>query len=363
MKYLDEYRGKDAVAFLVEKIRNLDLKKMKIMEVCGSQTHTIMKYGIEELLPDEITLVHGPGCPVCVTSAALIDQAMELVRKDDVILAVYGDMMRVPGSSESMLSLKASGADIRIIYSPLEAVDMAVKEPDRKVILFAIGFETTAPANASALLYAAKLKLKNFFLLSAQVLIPPAVDLIMSSDDVSIDGLLAPGHVCAVTGSRWCEEISRRYKIPVTITGFEPVDILEGIMETAKNISGSFPKAVNQYKRIVTEDGNKEAQDRIRKVYKTVNRDWRGLGIIPQSGFDLKDEYAEYDAVKVFNLKAAQTNENSLCIAGEILQGKKKPDECILFGNKCKPENPSGAPMVSSEGACSAYFRYRRTMV
>jgi hydrogenase expression/formation protein HypD len=358
LKYLDEYRERRSVDFLVERLHRLKLREMKIMEVCGSQTNTIMKYGIEELLPDSIELVHGPGCPVCVTPIDMIDYALDLAAREDIILATYGDMMRVPGSSKNMLEMKSVGADIRIIYSPLDAVRFAVSNPGKRVVLFAIGFETTAPANAYTLLYAKKLGLHNFFMLSAQVLIAPAVELILS-EDRHLHGLLAPGHVCAVTGSGWCKNISGRYKIPVTITGFEPVDILEGILATAKNIEKENYTVSNQYKRIVTEKGNFEAQKRIKEVFELDDRNWRGLGKIALSGFRLRDEFKEYNAFRFID-KKTEFRDNTICISGEILRGQKKPDDCILFGSSCRPLHPVGAPMVSSEGACAAYYRYRR---
>jgi hydrogenase expression/formation protein HypD len=362
MKYIDEYREKKAVDILSDKLHNLNPDRMRIMEVCGSQTHTIMKYGLEELLPAAITLVHGPGCPVCVTPIEMIDYALDLSLMKDVVVATYGDMLRVPGTNGSMLSRKAEGADIRIIYSPLDAVRFAVNEPGKKVILFAIGFETTAPANAHTLIYAKKLGLINFFMLSTQVLIPPAVEYILSGD-VILDGLLAPGHVCTVTGSGWCERITKEYSIPITITGFEPVDILEGILETAVNFNENKFVVSNQYKRIVKTEGNSEARKRIEEVFTVSSRNWRGLGNIDSSGYELREEFKEFNALQFISKKNIYNTENTECISGEILQGKKQPDECALFGSRCQPLNPVGAPMVSSEGACAAYYRYRRVTV
>ncbi|RPI66135.1 MAG: hydrogenase formation protein HypD, partial [Ignavibacteriales bacterium] len=296
MKFLSEFREKNLIDALLRRIRSSELKKMKIMEVCGSQTHSIMKYNIEELLPDEISLVHGPGCPVCVTPAEMIDKALKLGGMEKNIVLTYGDMMRVPGSYKSLADLKSDGADIRIIYSPLDAVKAASVEKEKNVILFAIGFETTAPANASTLLAAAEAGLDNFFILSAQVLIPPAVEHILSSDNIKLDGLLAPGHVCSITGYEWCEKISDKYKIPVTVTGFEPADILEGIIITAENINKCNPQTVNQYRRIVKRNGNTKAQETINKVFCIEGRNWRGLGFIPGSGYRLNDDYSRFDA-------------------------------------------------------------------
>lgn len=360
MKFLNEFRDINSIKILMEKFHISGLREMNLMEVCGSQTHAIMKYNIEELLPQEISLVHGPGCPVCVTSSEMIDKALYLAQMEKTILMTFGDMMRVPGSIQNMSALKSRGADIRIIYSPLDAVRTAQKEKDKNVILFAIGFETTAPANASAILAAAKLSLKNFYVLSAQVLIPPAVEYILSSENIRLDGLLAPGHVCSITGYRWCEKISEKYNIPITVTGFEPLDILEGIYITADNVIKNNHIAENQYRRIVKKDGNKNAREIIEKVFSVTGRTWRGLGFIPESGFVLNENYSRFDAEKIFNPVPEINNEDKDCIAGEILQGIKKPNDCPLFGEKCNPLHPVGAPMVSSEGACSAYFRYKR---
>jgi len=360
MKFIEEFRDKVETEIVIERILSLPLKRMRIMEVCGSQTHAIMKYGLEELLPEEIMLVHGPGCPVCVTPPEFIDMAIDLAMRKDFILASYGDMLRVPGSGKDMLKAKADGADIRIIHSPLDAIRIARSERQKNVVLFAIGFETTAPANASAILVAEKEQLKNFFMISCHVLIPPAVEYILSSDNISLDGILAPGHVCSITGYKWCENISGRYKIPVTVTGFEPLDILQGIYRTAEQVVSGRYKTINQYKRAVTREGNPKAQEVIKSVFEISERNWRGLGSIPCSGLNIREDYSRFDAVKVFNPEVKTTNENKNCIAGEILQGVKKPAECILFGKTCSPENPVGAPMVSSEGACAAYFMYKR---
>lgn len=363
MKFLTEFRDKYKIDIVVKNIHALDRREMKIMEVCGSQTHTIMKYGLEDLLPENITMIHGPGCPVCVTPVEMIDKAIKLAGINDIILVTYGDMMRVPGSEFSLLDIKAEGADIRIIHSPLDAVRIAQNSPGKNVVFFAIGFETTAPANASAVIMAEQAGLKNFYIISSQVLIPPAVELIMSSGDIKLNGLLAPGHVCSVTGSGWCREISTKFKVPVTITGFEPLDILEGILQTAGQIISGHREVKNQYSRVVRDEGNPAARLRMDSVFKKSGRNWRGIGFIPGGGLDLKESYERFDAVKAFGLADEEKPAESGCISGEILKGIKKPYECPLFGRECNPENPVGAPMVSSEGACAAYYIYRQVKV
>lgn len=360
MKFLDEYRDAEKVKILVDQIHSLNIPPINIMEVCGSQTHTILKYNLEELLPDNINLIHGPGCPVCVTPIDMIDKAILLAQKEDVIFTTYGDMLRIPGSKSSLMKTKASGADVRMIYSSLDAIRLAKENPDKKIIFFAIGFETTAPANAASILTAKKTKLTNFFVLSSQVLIPPAVQSLLDSDLIKLSALLAPGHVCTVTGTKWCGEISNHYKIPITVTGFEPVDILEGILISAKQILSNEHDTVNQYKRVVIKDGNLKAQETIYKVFEICHRNWRGLGEIKNSGLKLKDEFSHFDAEKNFEINSFTSNEDERCIAGQILQGLKKPNDCTLFGKDCTPTNPIGAPMVSSEGACAAYFNYQK---
>ncbi|MBK9098543.1 MAG: hydrogenase formation protein HypD [bacterium] len=360
MKFLDEYRDAEKVKILVDQIQSLNIPPINIMEVCGSQTHTILKYNLEELLPANINLIHGPGCPVCVTPIGMIDKAISLAQKKDVIFTSYGDMLRIPGSKNSLMKVKASGADVRMIYSPLDAIRLAKENPDKKIIFFAIGFETTAPANAASILTAKKTKLTNFFVLSSQVLIPPAVQSLLDSDLIKLNALLAPGHVCTVTGTKWCGEISNHYKIPITVTGFEPVDILEGILISAKQILSNEHDTVNQYKRVVTKDGNLKAQETIYSVFEICHRNWRGLGEIKNSGLRIRNEFSHFDAEKNFEINSVTTNEDERCIAGEILQGLKKPNDCKLFSKDCTPTKPVGAPMVSSEGACAAYFNYRK---
>lgn len=359
MKFLDEYRNAEKVKSLVEQIQSLDFPPINIMEVCGSQTHTILKYNLEELLPEKINLIHGPGCPVCVTPIEMIDKAILLSNQKDVILTSYGDMLRIPGSNSNLLESRLNGADVRMIYSPLDAVKIAKDNPDKKIIFFAIGFETTAPANAATLLNAKRLSLNNFFVLSSQILIPPAVEALLNSRLIRLNGLLAPGHVCTITGTRWCEKISKEYGIPITITGFEPVDILEGILLTIKQILLNEHNTINQYKRVVTKDGNLKAQEIINDVFEICDRNWRGLCEIKNSGLKLKNEFSPFDAEKVFEVGSIISNEDHRCISGQILQGLKKPNDCKLFATQCSPNKPVGAPMVSSEGACAAYYNYR----
>jgi hydrogenase expression/formation protein HypD len=360
MKYIDEYRNFDAVKALSKKIHDISKKDISIMEICGGQTHTILKYNIEQFLPENITLIHGPGCPVCVTSVSLIDKAISLASRDGVILVSFGDMLRVPGSEQDLLSVKANGGDVRMVYSPLDAVKIAKDNPDKKVVFFAVGFETTAPSNARSVLEAKKLNLKNYFLLCANMLVPPAIEALMNNKNVKIQGLLAAGHVCTVMGLKEYEIIAEKYHIPIVATGFEPLDIITGIYEAVRQIEEEQHEVVNRYSRAVTREGNIHAQKLIEQVFDTVDKEWRGIGTIPQSGLSLKDEFSEFDADKNFKFNCIKLKENTNCIAGEILQGIRKPVDCISFGKECNPEHPLGAPMVSSEGACAAYFRYRK---
>ena len=358
MKYIDEYRNPEIVQKLVDAIAQITTQPHNIMEVCGGQTHAIMKYGINKLLPGEINLLHGPGCPVCVTPVELIDKAVEIASLPDVIMSSFGDMLRVPGSEKDLLSVKAEGGDIRIVYSPLDALKIACDNPEKSVVFFAVGFETTAPANAMSV-YQAKLKgVSNFSLLVAGVLIPPAIEAILSSHDNLVEGLLAPGHVCVVSGYEEYEPIARRYRVPIVVTGFEPVDIISGIYMCVKQLEESRASVENQYVRAVKREGNRSAQRIIWEVFRSTSRKWRGIGIIPQSGLELKEEYADFDAEKRFGQVVYNPEEHSECISGLILQGVKRPDECPAFRKICTPEHPLGATMVSSEGACAAYYRY-----
>lgn len=360
MRFLDEYSDPEAVENYVNKIAETTTKSWTIMEVCGGQTHVIIKYGIDHLLPDKITLLHGPGCPVCVTPVELIDKAIEIASRKDIIFCSFGDMLRVPGTHKDLLSVKADGGDVRIVYSPLDSLEIAKKNPTREIVFFAIGFETTAPANAMAVYQAKFMGIHNFSVLVAQVLIPPAMEAILSSPGNHIQGFLAPGHVCTVTGYAKYERLAKKFNVPIVVTGFEPLDILQGIYMTIAQFEQGKSIVENQYSRVVKRMGNVEAQKFMEKVFKVVNRKWRGLGEIPKSGLGLTEAYSKFDAEKRFGLADYTVEEASECISGLILQGVKKPHDCQTFGNRCTPEHPLGATMVSSEGACAAYYRYRK---
>jgi hydrogenase expression/formation protein HypD len=360
MKYLDEYRDATAVKNLSKKIEKITTKQWNIMEICGGQTHTIMKYSIEDLLPDKILLIHGPGCPVCVTPLEKIDKAIKIASRKDVIFTSFGDMLRVPGSKLDLLSVKADGGDVRMVYSPLDAVKIAEENPDKNVVFFGVGFETTAPANAMSVLTAYKKNLKNYSLLCSQVLVPPAIDTLLSSENSIIQGVLAAGHVCTVMGYEEYIPLVNKFEIPIVVTGFEPVDILHGIFMTVRQLERGESHIENQYSRVVKREGNINAQNIMKEVFEIVDRKWRGIGKIPDSGFGIAEKYAQFDAEKIFDVDTIDVDEPEECIAGEILQGHKKPYECDAFGNLCMPEHPLGAPMVSSEGACAAYFHYRK---
>jgi hydrogenase expression/formation protein HypD len=360
MKYVDEFRNKDAAKNLADLIRSVTTRPWTIMEICGGQTHTIVKYGIESLLPPEITLVHGPGCPVCVTPLALIDRAIAIASRPEVIFTSYGDMLRVPGSTKDLLTVKAERGNVRMLYSPLDALKIARENPDRKVVFFGVGFETTAPANAMAVSQARKLGLKNFSLLCSHVLVPPAMEALLSSPESRVQGFLAAGHVCTVMGYEDYVPLAGRYKVPIVVTGFEPVDILQGIYMTVKQLASNTALVENQYSRSVRREGNLPARKLLGEVFRVADRSWRGIGEIPMSGYELRDEFEAHDATKVFDVGTITTRESALCIAGLIMQGLKKPHECSAFGTLCTPEHPLGAPMVSSEGACAAYYHYGR---
>jgi hydrogenase expression/formation protein HypD len=361
MKFIDEYRDSKLVKAYLEKIHEITTSEWTIMEICGGQTHTIIKYGIDELLPDKINIVHGPGCPVCVTPIEIIDKAIEIASMPGVIFCSFGDMLRVPGSKKDLFTVKSEGGDVRIVYSPLDAVKIAMKNPDKKVVFFAIGFETTAPANAMAVWRAKELGLKNFFVLVSHVRVPPAIITILESPWNMINGFIAAGHVCTVMGYEEYEPIAKKYKVPIVVTGFEPVDIVQGIFMLIKQLEEGRFEVENQYTRSVRREGNIPAKELIFKVFKISDMKWRGIGLIPESGFKLKDEFSEFDAEKVFGVVSEiKTEESSLCISGYVLQGVKKPSECPAFGTICTPLNPLGAPMVSSEGACAAYYNYGR---
>lgn len=358
MKYLDEYRDAAAVERLAGSLRRLVRRPWTIMEICGGQTHTIVKSGLEDLLPAEITLVHGPGCPVCVTPVELIDKAVALSARPGVIFCSFGDMLRVPGSTGSLLEAKAAGADVRMVYSPLDALKLAQANPGRQVVFFGVGFETTAPANAMAVWQARRQGVENFSMLVAHVLVPPAIEAILSSPDRRLDAFLAAGHVCTVMGYQEYEPISRRYRVPIVVTGFEPLDLLEGIFMAVSQLESGRAEVENQYRRSVRREGNRPAQELITEVFEVSPRKWRGIGEIPASGLRLREPYRRFDAEERFALEAPRVEESGECIAGLVLQGIRKPFECPAFGARCTPEAPLGAPMVSSEGACAAYYQY-----
>ncbi len=360
MKYLSEFRDYKSAEILAKKISEITKRDWKIMEICGGQTHSILKYSIDELLPEKITLIHGPGCPVCVTPLEMIDKAIKIASRSDVIFTSFGDMLRVPGSELDLLSVKANGGDVRMVYSPLDAVRIAQANPDKKVVFFAVGFETTAPANGMAVLTAKNLGLKNFSILCSHVLVPPAIEALMSGFNSNIQGFLAAGHVCTVMGYEEYIPISEKYQIPIVVTGFEPIDILQGIYRCVTLLEEGKPIVDNQYSRAVRKEGNPEAKRIIKEVFEITDRKWRGIGLIPKSGYKLKDEFSDFDAEKIFDLGNIFVDEPEICIAGEVLQGLKTPLECPAFGKECTPENPLGAPMVSSEGACAAYFHYKK---
>jgi hydrogenase expression/formation protein HypD len=360
MKFVDEYRDADAARRLADQLTRLTTRSWTLMEVCGGQTHAILKFGIDELLPKEINLIHGPGCPVCVTPVELIDKAIAIASRPDVIFCSFGDMLRVPGSRHDLLSVKASGGDVRMVYSPLDALRLAHDNSDRQVVFFAVGFETTAPATALAVHQAARQGVANFSLLVSHVLVPPAMEAVLSSPHNRVQGFLAAGHVCAVMGYREYEPIARQYRVPIVVTGFEPLDILQGIYFCVRQLEEGRAEVENQYTRAVVLDGNRHARDILRQVFQVVPRRWRGIGEIAQSGLALNERYASFDAERRFRLEGESVQESPECIAGLILRGIKKPHDCPSFGAACTPEHPLGAPMVSSEGACAAYYRYRR---
>jgi hydrogenase expression/formation protein HypD len=360
MRHVDEYRDPAAVDAVVRRIRETVTRPWTLMEVCGGQTHSILKFGMDELLPGAVRLVHGPGCPVCVTPLAMIDRAIAIASRPEVIFCSFGDMLRVPGSKDDLLKVKARGGDVRIVYSPLDALRLARQHPDRNVVFFAVGFETTAPANAMAVHRAKAEGLANFSALVAHVLVPPALEALLSADGVEIQGLLAPGHVCAVTGYRDYEPVCARHGIPIVVTGFEPLDLLKGILAAVTQLERGEATVENQYPRAVVRDGNPAALEMIEDVFVVSDRSWRGLGEIPRSGYALSPRYAAFDAERVFDVGHLSVEEPEECRAGLVLQGRLQPTDCPEFGTRCTPEHPLGATMVSSEGACAAYFHYRR---
>jgi hydrogenase expression/formation protein HypD len=360
MRFVDEYRDARAARQYAQAIAQIVTRSWSIMEVCGGQTHAIIKFGVDEFLPDSVTLVHGPGCPVCVTPVELIDKAIEIASRPEAILCSFGDMLRVPGSRTDLLSVKATGADVRILYSPLDALKVARENLDKEVVFFAVGFETTAPANAMAVYQAHEQGLRNFSLLVSHVLVPPAMEAILSSPGNRVQGFLAAGHVCTVMGYTEYEPIAQKYQVPIVVTGFEPLDILQGVYMCLKQLEEGRAEVENQYARSVRRDGNLHAQELIRQVFQVVPRKWRGVGEIPQSGLGLREKYAGFDAERRFGLADHTVEESSECRSGLVLQGVLKPPQCPAFGTTCTPERPLGATMVSSEGACAAYYHYRR---
>ena len=360
MKYLDEYRDAEAAHKYAQEITHITTRPWALMEVCGGQTHAIVKFGIDELLPKRVTLIHGPGCPVCVTPVELIDKALEIAARTEVIFCSFGDMLRVPGSKTDLLSVKASGGDVRMIYSPLDAVKVAEQNPAKEVVFFAVGFETTAPTTAMAVYQAAQKGLKNFSLLVSHVLVPPAIEAILRSPDRRVQGFLAAGHVCTVMGFEEYVPIAAKHHVPIVVTGFEPLDILQGVLMCIQQLETGRAEVENQYRRAVRREGNRPAQQLIREVFQVTPRKWRGIGEIPQSGLGLRAAYAAFDAERKFGVAGLCVEEPAECLSGLVLQGKIKPQECPAFGTRCTPEHPLGATMVSSEGACAAYYRYRR---
>jgi hydrogenase expression/formation protein HypD len=360
LRYVDEYRGADEAQKFVAAIERLVTRPWNLMEICGGQTHTMIKAGIDRMLPPEVTMIHGPGCPVCVTPLELIDRALAIARQPEVLFTSFGDMLRVPGSSTDLLSVKSEGGDVRMVYSPLDAVELARRNPDRQVVFFAVGFETTAPANAMAVWQAAQQKLDNFSILCSHVLVPPAMEAILSAPDNQVQGFMAAGHVCAVMGYWEYEPLAARHRIPIVVTGFEPLDLLQGTFMTIKALEEHRWGVENQYSRSVDHQGNAPAQKLLQQVFEVCDRKWRGIGEIPASGYRLRPELARFDAEQRFDVGEIVAQESPHCIAGEILRGLKKPQECAAFGTLCTPEKPLGAPMVSTEGACSAYHQYGR---
>jgi len=363
MKYLDEFSDPELAGKLIDQIRAATSRRWAIMEVCGGQTHSIIRHGIDQLLPDEIEMIHGPGCPVCVTPLEIIDKALEIASRPDVIFCSFGDMLRVPGSAKDLFRIKSEGGDVRVVYSPLDALTIAKANPDKQVVFFGIGFETTAPANAMTVYQAKRLGIKNFSLLVSHVLVPPAIAAIMEAPTCRVQAFLAAGHVCAVMGTDEYPPLCDKYDIPIVVTGFEPLDILEGIRRTVLQLESGRHELENAYPRAVRAEGNPPAKAMLLDVFEVTDRAWRGIGMIPLSGWRLSDNYRDYDAEHRFAVTDIHTEESAVCRSGEVLQGLIKPHECSAYGTLCTPRNPLGATMVSSEGACAAYYQYRRLEV
>ena len=360
MKYLDEFHDPDLAGRLFAEIREAVTRPWAIMEVCGGQTHAIIRHGIDQLLPPEVELIHGPGCPVCVTPLEMIDRALAIAARPDVIFCSFGDMLRVPGSEHDLFTVKARGGDVRVVYSPLDAIEIAEAEPGRQVVFFGVGFETTAPANAMAVFQARQRGLDNFSMLVSHVLVPPAIEALMSSSTSRVNGFLAAGHVCTVMGLGEYGPLAERYRVPIVVTGFEPLDVLDGIRRTVLQLEAGRGEVENAYPRAVRPEGNPAAQQMLADVFEVCDRQWRGIGMIPRSGWRLAGDYAAFDAERRFDVGELHVDEPAACRAGEVLQGLIKPDQCECFGTSCTPRTPMGATMVSSEGACAAYYQYRR---
>jgi hydrogenase expression/formation protein HypD len=360
VKYLSEFRDRQLVEKGIQEIQRITRDPWVLMEICGGQTHSIVRSGLDQLLPDRITLVHGPGCPVCVTPLEVLDRALAIARRQDVIFTSFGDMLRVPGSQGDLFSVRAQGGDVRVVYSPLDAVRIAQENPQRQVVFFAIGFETTAPANAMSVVQAQRLGLKNYSVLVSHACVPGAMRAILEAPGNRVQGFLAAGHVCAVMGYHEYHSIAAAYGVPIVVTGFEPTDLVQGILAAVRQLQAGRSEVENAYRRAVTEQGNREAQDLVARVFQLGDRAWRGIGVIPRSGLELRPEFAVWDAVRRFDVGDLKPEEPEQCIAGLVLQGRKKPTECAAFGTECTPEHPLGATMVSAEGACAAYYRYGR---
>lgn len=360
MKYLDEYRDARLVRGMASEIRANVSRGWVLMEICGGQTHTIMRYGLADLLPSEVEFVHGPGCPVCVTALETMDSALQVAARPGVVFTCYGDMMRVPGSDSDLFRVKAAGGDVRIVYSPMDALAMARQHPDKEVVFFGVGFETTAPANAMAVYAAHREGIRNFSMLASHVLVPPAVRMILASPSNRVRALIAPGHVCTVMGYREYEELSREFQVPIVVAGFEPLDLMTATRMLVRQLEEGRAEVENQYSRSVTRDGNPAARKLLVEVFETADQKWRGIGMIPKSGYRLRPRFEAYDAARKFDIAPVSVDEPAECISAQVLQGLAKPTDCPVFGVRCTPENPLGAPMVSSEGACAAYYTFRR---
>ena len=363
MKYLEEFQDPELAKRLLEDIHATATQPWAMMEVCGGQTHSIIRHGLDQLLPDGIELIHGPGCPVCVTPLEVIDKALEIASRPGVIFCSFGDMLRVPGSDKDLFRVKSAGGDVRVVYSPMDALAIAQKNPDRQVVFFGIGFETTAPPNAMTVYQARKLGIDNFSLLVSHVRVPPAIEAIMTSPVCRVQAFLAAGHVCTVMGTSEYPALAERFEVPIVVTGFEPLDILEGIRRAVHQLEEGRHEVENAYPRVVSENGNPIAIEMLEDVFEVVDRSWRGIGMIPQSGWRLSERYRPWDAEARFEVGDIRTQESSICRSGEVLQGLIKPHECAAFGRECTPRTPLGATMVSSEGACAAYYLYRRLQV